>query len=610
MIQWNLFPEAFNRQQENINEQYDFSYVTPELVRGFSRYQALRPEQDVKRANKYKEILENINDEDLNTIFGNELDEEVKQAVDWDSPDEKDTDEKWKEWRKTAAEQRNRKAMFNPSVPDGGSPLLPESEEAGVVLGQPKETPYESTYDRDALVEKYMRNTLGSDYDDYKRAYDIYGKMNPYEQMIQAGKRSSYWDPEIGKIYTDAGERIRNDRITAWKEALDGETMLQRQAMDMFKQTGLSRYRREAERRLDRITDLLKSNPRNEGQWFEGYETAEATTPEVASAYGEIEKRILDEGPMSEVELMTFINEKGLKGEDVTDLLKQNDAEWEKRYGTDAAVTKRTEEAIRAQSESFKTDQRKRMDRMDQLEDLQNKLADTKAGEATYRLAAETLKKMDLDITQSFDEKTKRAIEQAKNRMVANPSFSTVGAFLLLVGADKIGLTPRDMNALSSDNERKKLIKDAVNALYETDLNMYNVARTRMLNDLEGVRGIDPARLSWMRERKPVEIAPSEKTPDDNVDVDGLDWSEATYQISTVKKELKKALEGQASKFKKQADGSYQWIGGKMVHTFYPTTGKVVQSQRKPPSQNGGEEKDVVPVNNEEALLKALMGQG
>lgn len=582
-IDWSLFPEAFNRQQENINEQYDFSYVTPELVRGFSRYQALRPEQDVKKANMMKEALKNIEGEVKsrraqqwkNKMDADKMASEVLSAVNEpedivpETEEQKDYEAQQRHWmpeedknlrrytigERTPDETQYERLQRHWSAPEDKD--LPRYE-----IGVPMEDPGMTDEERAELETEILREKFGSDYDDYKRAYDIYGKMNPYEQMIQAGKQSSYWDPEIGKIYTDAGERIRNDRITAWKEALDGESMLQRQAMDMFKQTGLSRYRREAERRLDRITDLLKNNPRNEGQWFEGYETAEATTPEVASAYGDIEKRILDEGPMSETELMTFINEKGLKGEDVTDLLKQNDAEWEKRYGTDAAVTKRTEEAIRAQSESFKTDQRKRMDRMDQLEDLQNKLADTKAGEATYRLAAETLKKMDLDITQSFDEKAKRAIEQAKNKMVANPSFSTVGAFLLLIGADKLGLTPGDLNALTTDNERKKLIKDAVNALYDTDLNMYNVARTRMLNDLEGVRGIDPDRLSWMRERKPVVVEQNEPA---------------------------------------------------VVSPKAPEAPKQNQEAKKPGNKKTKAKKTEtknVPVNDEEALLKALMGQG
>ena len=595
MINWDLWNQAGQKLQNEARELYDFSWVTPEVVKGFTRYQALSPEQDVKRANKYKEILEKINDEDLNTIFGNELDEDEES---------KKSLAEWKAWQKdknpskeveigSPDSGRIQRSMADGSYPEHIAGNIPteavgdfkEVSDYGV-----EETPYKSTYDRDALIEKYMRNSLGSDYDDYKRAYDIYGKLNPYEQMIEAGKRSSYWDPEIGKIYTDAGEKIRNDRIAAWKEALEGETMLQNRAMDMYKETKYSRYRKEAEKRLDKITDLLNNNPRKTGKWFEGYDTDPQTNPETASAYDKIEKKLINEGPLPPQELAALIEEYKLQGEDATDLLKQNDDLWAMRYGPQAAVTKRTEEAIRAQSDTFKADQRKR-----------TQLKSAEAGEATYRMAAETLKKLDLDITQSFDDKTKREIERARKKMIDSPSFASIGSFLVLVGGQKLGLTPEGLNSITTDGERKELIKQAVETLYETDRAMYEVARQRMLKDIEGVPGINTSVLSWMNERKPM-------------------IPETTTSTLTFSKDVKPTVEQLKAAnpgLENDKDFKNQWNvvvnnwskGGGKNWVWNTTTGKI--TKRVPVDGNKKQKEPLaavkVPAGNNSPLLKELL---
>lgn len=511
MINWDLWNQAGQKLQNETRDLYDFSWVTPELVKGFSRYQALRPEQEVKEAQAVEEAKKGIEDEikrrraqQWRTKWeadraAEELQKDLNSGDMYDVQGLVDS-AKEKGARKFTVPEgvRTRTGNFWKDTNVKVDPGLVETE----LL--PPDDPGMTDEERAELETEILKERLGDNYDAYMRSYGIYGGLNPYEQMIQAGKRSSYWDPEIGKIYTDAGEKIRDDRIAAWKEAIEGESALQKQAMDMFKQTGYSRYRREAESRLDKITELLNNNPRKTGKWFEGYDTAPQTDPEAASSYDKIEKKLIDEGPIPTKDLEALIAKYKLKGEDVTDLLKQNDDLWEKRYGPQAAVTKRTEEAIRAQSDKFKTEQRERMDRMDQLENLRTQLNSTDAGEATYRMAAETLKKLDLDITKSFDEKTKREIENARKKMVNSPSFASIGAYLVLVGGQKLGLTPSDLNSLTSDDERKDLIKQAVETLYETDRAMYEVARQRMLKDIEGVPGINTSVLSWMNERKPM----------------------------------------------------------------------------------------------------------
>lgn len=541
MISWDIWNQGLqNRLNEIGSGQYDWSFVTPEVVKGFTRYQALRPETEVKEADEFEKALEEsekyTNDELIDYLRRRELKKKqdaekervyrpdtmiggtVKPAT-WQQF--KDTD--MGDWIKGNNTRRSDEELMKEVeqeliekgiIEDPNSPKDPRFDidarnivnravERGGKFGSSRGGVTVFDEDQEAeLRQGLLKERLGDRYDALKRSYDIYGSLNPYEQMIQAGKRSSYWDPEIGKIYTDAGEKIRNDRIAAWKEALEGETMLQNRAMDMYKQTGLSRYRREAEKRLQRITNILQNNPRKDGQWFEGYDTDAVTDPNVASAYGKLEKMILDEGPMEKETLLTLMAENGIKGEDATDLLKQNDAEWAKRYGPAAEATKRTEEAIRAQSETFKKDQTERVKNMNLLDDLREKLASKNAREADYRMAAETLRKLNLDVSKSFDEERKKLIETAKTNMVNNPSFKTIGAFLVLTVGDKLGLLPEDLNSITSNEDWKKLVRDGIETLYDTDANMYEVERENMEGYLKGVPGIDTSRLSWMQSRK------------------------------------------------------------------------------------------------------------
>lgn len=543
-IQWDLWNRGLQNQLNEIGAgQYDWSKITPDVVKGFTRYQALRPETEIKEAEEFKKTKEGISEEDMldlfkskrgyNQLLNEYLDKTQVNTLPGISSPVRGRQEMpvgqpsvgTKDWagRKEVKVEDDGKYAEGPDLTGldysrdtGEQARTYEVGQTPVDVFGPSEEAREKEFeknflesewanaDKEALRDELLRKRLGDKYDSYNRSFGIYGSLNPYERMITAGKRSSYWDPEIGKIYTDAGEKIRNDQIQAWKEALEGESMLQKQAMDMYQKTGLSRYRREAERRLDAISNLLDNNPRNEGKWFAGYDTEKVTSPESASAYDLIEKKILNEGPMDEATLSSLMDENGIKGEDKTDLLKQNQAEWKKRYGVESEVVKNTEEAIRAQSETFKKDQTERVKNLNLLDDLRTRLASKTAGEADYRMAAETLRKLNLDITKSFDEKTAKLIEKAKTNMVNNPSFKTIGAFLVMTIGDKLGIMPGDLNAITSDDAKKQLILDAIETLYDTDLNMYENERENMEGYLKGVPGIDTSKLSWMQSRKPI----------------------------------------------------------------------------------------------------------
>lgn len=510
-INWDIWNQGLQNQLNEIGSgQYDWSFVTPEVVKGFTRYQALRPETEIKETEEYEKALEGLDKEVKrrraeqwkNKLEADQMGAEILRDI--NDPDmygaQELIDETIAKGGKNFKFPQNRPVGGNANLESQFNPLLQTRSQEEAEL--PPVDPGMTDEERAELETEIMRERLGDRYDALKRSYDIYGKMNPYERMITAGKKSSYWDPEIGKIYTDAGEKIRNDRIQAWKEALEGESMLQKSAMDMFNKTNLSRYRREAEKRLGFITNLLENNPRLEGKWFNGYDTIAQTDPRVATAYGDLENMILNEGPMDEATLAALMEENGIRGEDATDLLQQNQNEWKKRYGVESEMVKNTEEAIRAQSETFKKDQTERVKNMNLLDDLREKLASKNASEADYRMAAETLRKLNLDVTKSFDEERKKLIEIAKGNMVKNPSFKTIGAFLVLTVGDKLGLLPEDLNSITSNEDWKKLVRDGIDTLYDTDANMYEVERQNMEENLKGVPGINTSRLSWMQSRK------------------------------------------------------------------------------------------------------------
>lgn len=632
-INWNLFPQAFNRQQEEIGNQYDFSFVTPEVVKGFTRYQALRPEEDVKKANKYKEILENINDEDLNTIFGNELDEEVAKAVDWDSPDEEDSDEKWKNWTNENLERRRKEVQGTPVYQTSGEkrPDFPEIETRPIV------DEYESTYDRDALVEKYMRNTLGSDYDSYKRAYGIYGNLNPRRQMLEAAKRSSYWDPEIGKIYSNYADKMYEENLKAWEQARKTASENRDYALKMYQATdGMPSYLAEAEYWQKEIKELDKKSPNLTGGWFEGL------TEEQAQKYG-----TRQEPSKSSNELWSTIR---------TGRVAQTDEKGNPLYYSDKtqAMRQMTENDLK-NSESFKAlppeeqaywlqQFRKNSENLEQ-QDLNRTNA--------VNMQAEKLAPVDFEEWQNINKSLNKGrlvnfekegtAKVAKKDAKGNKIYETVPAYtenqaidamvyletkginvdklfeknpefrqlrkeywgegekVSLGNLGKVGLM-NFVTALKRDNILEANINKIMNLAereYEKDVRLEkdygDKIRAKLKNKGINYSGTQfdpresetPRTMEYWNGTTTNFTSGSPKTEDKEVDVESFDWSGAPYQTATLKKELKKALNGEESKFKKLENGTYQWVGGAKIQTFDPSTGKITQVNRNPQAGRG-----------------------
>ena len=636
-INWNLFPQAFNRQQEEIGQQYDFSFVTPEVVKGFNRYQALRPEEDVKKANKYKEILENINDEDLNTIFGNELDEEVTKAVDWDSPDEEDSDEKWKNWTNENLERRRKEVQETPVYQTSGEkrPDFPEIETRPIV------DEYKSTYDRDALVEKYMRNTLGSDYDSYKRAYGIYGNLNPRRQMLEAAKRSSYWDPEIGKIYSNYADKMYEENLKAWEQARKTASENRDYALKMYQATdGMPSYLAEAEYWQKELSNLDKQSPNLTGGWFTGLTDKQVerygtkVSPSKLSnelwstiRTGRVAQTDEKGNPLyysDKTQAMRQMTEDDLKNSEAFKALPpEEQAYWiqqfrEKNEKLEQRDLNRTN-AVNMHAEKLAPVDFKEWTKLN--EGLNKGRLVNFDKEGTAKVAkkdanGETMK--DAKGNTIYETVPAYTENQAIDAMVyletkginvdklfeKNPEFRKLrkefwgeGEKVSLGNLSKVGLM-NFVTALKRDNVLEANIGKIMGLAereYKKDVRLEKEYGDKIRAKLTN-RGIDysgtqfdtreaetPRTLEeWAKMSETTqeegEAEPTKKV----VDVESFDWSGAPYQTATLKKELEKALKGEESKFKKLENGTYQWVGGTRIQTFDPSTGKITQVNRNP----------------------------
>lgn len=296
-INWNLFPQAFQNEREGINKTFDWSFVTPELVKGFTRYQALRPEQEVKEAQAVEEAKKGIEDEIKRR-------REQQWRTKWEADRaaeelQKDIDSGDMYDAQGLVDSAKERGARNFKVPEGvrtrtgnfwKDPNI--KVDPGLVETEllPPDDPGMTDEERAELETEILKERLGDNYDSYMRSYGIYGGLNPYEQMIQAGKRSSYWDPEIGKIYTDAGERIRQNNLDIWKAAQENKLNLlklaqQRLSSDWARPSDLTTIRTlESE-----LAELAKKDPR-----LGGYLTVKEGSNKTIDDYKKQNANLLD----------------------------------------------------------------------------------------------------------------------------------------------------------------------------------------------------------------------------------------------------------------------------------------------------------------------------
>lgn len=350
-INWDLWGSGLqNRFNDIENGQYDWSFITPEVVQGFNKYTAQRKLKMPKIVEKFEKALKEkdkyTDDELFEYAFNKELDKRkdaekervyrpdtmiggtVKPATweqnkntsigDWNTAWTK-VPGKWafnrNDGRKTDEEiekelRREWGELTLPEVeigsPDSGriqrsmaDGTYPEHVAGEIVTEEPKtefkavseygfedvpdtdeyslKTPIDENQwtrlglDKEALREELFKERYGSDYDDHKAIYDQYGKLTPYQRMIKAGEAASYWDPEAGKIFINAGQRMHDENIKAWEQVRKTAESNRDYALKMFQVTdGHPGWLASAMKWQNEMTELDKSNPQLTGKDFTG----------------------------------------------------------------------------------------------------------------------------------------------------------------------------------------------------------------------------------------------------------------------------------------------------------------------------------------------------
>ena len=733
-INWNLFGQAADKQKEEARQMYDWSFVTPELVKGFTRYQALRPEQDVKEANEYKNVLENIKTEDLKKKW---LDKKQKEAYENYLMKRRNANLKsmmsepepvgattlaplvQPEPSKLSDKVKDFEKDFGKAVTEintlGGSGFSPEPKGLGVLsdpynekyegpdFGLDKfrndltfdEKSYKSTpqlYDKwdemtdeqksvyfsgeptdeeiESLRTEALKESLGDKYNSYKRSYDIYGQLNPRRQMLEAAKRSSYWDPEIGKIYSTYADKMYDENLKAWEQARKTASENRDYALKMYQATdGMPSYLAQAEYWQNEIKELDKKSPNLTGGWFEGL------TEEQAQKYG-----TRQEPSKSSNELWSTIR---------AGRIAQTDENGNPLYYSDKspAMRQMTEDDLK-NSESFKAlppeeqaywiqQFRKYSENLEQ-QDLNRTNA--------VNMQAEKLAPVDFEEWQNINKSLNKGrlvnfdkegtakvakkdangntMKDAKGNVVyesvpaytenqaidamvyletkginveklfeKNPEFRQLrreywgeGEKVSLGNLGKVGLM-NFVTALKRDNILEANINKIMNLAereYKKDVKLEkdygDKIRAKLKNKGINYSGtqFDPREsetprtleywngITTTNTNTEKPKAEDREIDETTVDVESFDWSGAPYQTATLKKELEKALKGEESKFKKLGNGTYQWVGGKKIQTFDPATGKITQTNRNPAKPTDPLEAVEVPADAD-PMLKNLL---
>ena len=389
-INWDIWNTGLqNRLNEIGNGQYDWSFITPEVVQGFKKYQAqkkLRIPKTVDEIEKLKKELkdqtgeiwkERRSKENYDKDLMKRRQENLKKIQ--SAPEDKEVDEVLKADLMTPATELNNNPLEISHAPVGGfihydDPFKPVRDAQFAPVGgdfrlgdKPRETPeykgtdfgvdkfseglkfdnekYESSPDlRDRYDEltpeqkaawigsdeptkeelgeiekELLKERLGDRYDESMSIYDAYSKYNPYQRMIEAGKEASYWDPEAGKIFVDAGQRMYDENIKAWEQTRKTAESNRDYALKMYEATGgHPGWLATATKWQNEMVNLDKSNPRINGQYFTGLSEADAknygNAPTMDDNVSKIWERVLNGYVQDENGKLRFMEEEDLEG--------------------------------------------------------------------------------------------------------------------------------------------------------------------------------------------------------------------------------------------------------------------------------------------------------
>lgn len=520
-IQWNLFPEAFNQQQERINEQYDFSYITPELVRGFSRYQALRPEQEVREARAVEEAKKGIEDEikrrreqQWRTKWeADRAAEELQKDLDSgdmydargliDSASSSSSPGKEKGARKFTVPEgvRTRTGNFWKDTNVKVDPGLVETE----LL--PPDDPGMTDEERAELETEILKERLGDNYDSYMRSYGIYGGLNPYEQMIQAGKRSSYWDPEIGKIYTDAGEKIRKDSLDAAKLDYEIASSERDKAWERYKSDPFHRYsNRVKAEQWDAVAENALSGLKSarEGKYYEG-QTAQEEKYGNESALVKMENRIANnefakDSQSFETALDEMVKNGQLNGEEALYLRDYRKMVEDQRRGL---VSKEQLDALTTLSALRPGAVQKLSDaqeRVPVIDAYMAKITSGKMNEGTWRDLVNQMEEWHRSVEKDLPTDKQESFERLRRNFVNARGLGTLesASKLFIMGMmNNLGLLPEGTGKITSSQAQMNAITNGLSSYRDNLETQYNANRDLAISAL-GSNGWDPYTLQNM----------------------------------------------------------------------------------------------------------------
>lgn len=559
-IQWNLWSNLPERIQQTRGNEFDFSSISPAAVEAYSNYQAMRPKRRLELLKKYEEAKKNITEDDLKKqwLTGKQKEaydadlmkrrqENLKNIQSMPEPVGATTlapvvqPEPSKLTDKVKDAEKDLGKALTEIKTLGGSGYSPESKGLGVLTDPYKEKyegpdfgldtfrnnltfdekAYESTPDLrdhwDELTDeqkgKYftgeptkeelanlrmdrLREALGKEYDDALSAFNEYGGLNEYQRMRRAGEQASIWNPQIGKILLDASDRVKEDRIQGWKEAVELTSQRYKQAMELFEKTGIWSYKRDAENYMARLGELMDNNPRRadaKDWWYEGEPEETKATPET-DALKALENKI-SSGEISD--MTDFQNE---DNKELWDKLGADDKRGLESYlskqiaGRTAARDKEyTDLTTYIQTNvdpGFVNDQAETSLRISTLSSLDNILKDPKnATSGDYQTAMAALQKMGNNVRNQFDDKKKirwNSINSNISNAWKNDDYGKLfgslmeGAGFLL--GEAFGLNEKELKEIGKNPQQKRIVQETIRAELQKAQAEFN-NRAKYVND-------------------------------------------------------------------------------------------------------------------------------
>lgn len=556
-IQWNLWSNLPERIQQTRGNEFDFSSISPAAVEAYSNYQAMKPKKRLELAQRYEEAQKSLTEDKLKERYQQNLKNRQKFVPDNEGelPEELKTIEKLNaagldlsgagslpnfgtrgpinpqmygtvpqpkfgtgkdfDYKKTdLTDQANtedrigyqEKSMWPedrelPRVAVGS----PESPKTNIPypeykFGSPdlRTLPFEelSKEDKDALKLEMLKESLGKEYDDALSAFNEYGGLNEYQRMRRAGEQASIWNPQIGKILLDASDRVKEDRVQGWKEAVELTSQRYKQAIELFEKTGIWSYKRDAENYMARLGELMDNNPRRadaKDWWYEGEPEETKATPET-DALKVLENKI-GSGEISD--MTDFQNEDNKK---LWDKLGADDKRGLESYlskqiaGRTAARDKEyTDLTTYIQTNvdpGFVNDQAETSLRISTLSSLDNILKDPKnATSGDYQTAMAALQKMGNNVRNQFDSKKQlrwNAINSNISSAWKNDDYGKLfgslmeGAGFLL--GEAFGLNEKDMREIGKNPQQQRIVKETIRSELQKAQAEFN-NRAKYVND-------------------------------------------------------------------------------------------------------------------------------